>query len=237
MTPVVLCYHAVADGWPHRLALPAALLERQVGSVLRRGYRGGTAAQALASSGRVLHVTFDDAFRSVEEALPALERLGVPATVFACTGYADDGRPLDVPELADVARDRPGSLATMTWDGLRALVERGVEIGSHTVSHPHLMRLSDAELARELRESRQRLEDELRRPCPFLAYPYGETDGRVGAAAASAGYEAAFALGPGPRGNRFFVPRADLYARDGVLRTTVKTTPLWRFAAAARRTL
>ena len=106
-------------------------------------------------------MTFDDAYRNVEEGLAVLERLRIPATVFACSGYAENGRPLDVPELAEEALAHPQEMATMNWEELHGLADRGVEIGSHTITHPHLTRLSDAELSRELQDSRSRLEDEL----------------------------------------------------------------------------
>ncbi len=89
------------------------MFERQVRSILRRGYRPASATEALSGRGRLVHVTFDDAYRSVMAAMPALDRLGVPATVFACTNYANDGRPLDIPELAIEAGAHPGELATM----------------------------------------------------------------------------------------------------------------------------
>jgi peptidoglycan/xylan/chitin deacetylase (PgdA/CDA1 family) len=235
VSPVVLCYHAVADGAPHRLAIAPALLERQVRSVLARRYAGGTAAQVVDGRGRLLHVTFDDAYVNVELALPLLRRLQLPVTVFACTAFAAGGKPLDIPELHDDVLRDPGTLTTMPWERLRALVDEGVEVGSHTRTHPHLVRLSDAELRHELEQSKQELEDELRRPCPYVAYPYGEVDDRVAAAARAAGYDAGFALGPRPRGDRFTVPRTDLYTADGLVRTAVKTTPLWTAAAAAAR--
>ena len=121
----------------------------------------------------------------------------------------------------------------MDWDALRALAERGVEVGGHTISHPHLPRLGDAELERELRESKERLESELARPCRYLAYPYGEWDARVATAAESAGYEAAFALATRP-GSRFAVPRVDLYRRDSLLRAALKISPARRALVAAR---
>jgi len=223
VTPLVLCYHAVSDRWDDALAVTPARFERQL-RVLRAGRRPGTAAEAVAGR-RVLHVTFDDAYASVAAVLPVLERLGLRATVFACSGYGD-GRPLEVPELAG-ARFDADAMRTLTWDELRAVAERGVEIGSHTVTHAHLARLDDGGLERELRESKERLEDELRRPVPHLAYPYGEQDARVRAAARRAGYDAAFGL-PGVAGDRFAVPRVGVYRRDA----------LWRAAAkAAARTL
>jgi len=229
---LVLCYHAVSATWEHGLSIAPDTFERQLRSLLRRRFRPGTAADAIESRARLLHVTFDDAFTSVANALPALERLGVPATVFACPGFADGGRPLDVPELAAEAAAHPEELETMDWDALRELVERGIEVGSHTVGHAHLPQLGDAELERELRESRTRLEDELGRPCRFVAYPYGEEDARVHAAAEAAGYLAAFAL-PGresPR-SRFALPRVGVYRRDSLLRMTLKTVaPVRRLA-------
>jgi peptidoglycan/xylan/chitin deacetylase (PgdA/CDA1 family) len=235
LRPLVLCYHAASATWPYRLSLPPATIERQVRRLLRRGYRAVRADDVIRGRGRRLHVTFDDAFRSVADVVPALERLGVPVTVFACSGYADDGGPLAIRELAEQAEAYPDELATMTWDELRALAERGVEIGAHTVSHAHLRELDGDELRTELEDSRARIEAELGKPCRHLAYPYGEWDDRVAAAARAAGYTAAFALLDGRPGDAFAVPRSDLYPKDdGALRFALKTEPpLARAVAAA----
>ncbi len=233
---LVLCYHAVSDSWTDELAVPARLLEAHVTSLLRRGYRGVTAREALAGRGRSLHVTFDDAYRNVEEGLAVLERLRIPATVFACSGYAENGRPLDVPELAEEALAHPQEMATMNWEELHGLADRGVEIGSHTITHPHLTRLSDAELSRELQDSRSRLEDELGRACLLLAYPYGENDARVRAAARKAGYTAAFALRETfASADPFALPRVDLYRKDSPLRARLKTSLLPRVPPGATK--
>lgn len=232
--PLVLCYHSVSDEWSHQLAVTRRSFERQVSSLLRRGYRPIAAERILDGPRRALHVTFDDAYLDLEaNAIPLLERLGIPATVFAATAFADEGRPLAVPELADEARANPERLATMSWDELGELSQRGLTIGSHTVTHAHLTSLSDAELNRELRDSRARVESRLGQPCTLLAYPYGEHDGRVQAAVRRAGYEAAFALGPGAsRNNLYAIPRVDLYRRDSLFRATLKTSFVKPYASA-----
>jgi peptidoglycan/xylan/chitin deacetylase (PgdA/CDA1 family) len=218
----VLCYHAVSAGWTSDLSLPPAVLVRQLRSLLR-WYRPVSADQVLDAGRRALHVTFDDAFRSVAVVVPTLRDLQVRATIFACSSYADDGRPLAVPELAEHAAAQPQELATMPWDELRALADDGLEIGSHTSSHPHLTRLDDGELRAELSESRERIEDELRRTCRYLAYPYGEEDARVRAAARAAGYRAAFALRAESRPrDPFGFPRLGVWRNDGVARLTAK---------------
>jgi peptidoglycan/xylan/chitin deacetylase (PgdA/CDA1 family) len=199
-----------------------ARFERQLDTLLR-WYRPVAATDLFTAGHRGLHVTFDDAFRSVVTAVPTLRRRAVPATVFACSGYADEGRPLDVTELVDEVAANSENLATLRWDELRALTEEGIEIGSHTVSHPHLTRLDDAELHRELSESRERIGDELGRECRFLAYPFGDEDPRVRAAARRAGYHAAFSL-PGATSpvDRFGIPRLGIWRRDLLLRTLAK---------------
>lgn len=219
--PLVLCYHRVSSAEPHRLAVSREQIDAHVQSLVRRGYRPVRAEELVARRDKVFHVTFDDAFRSVVDALPALERLGAPVTVFSCSGSADDGRPLRVPELEQLIDEAPAEFATLRWDELRELADRGVEIGSHTVSHPHLPRLGDAELDRELRESRERIADELRRPCRYFAYPYGDHDARVRDAVRRAGYEAAFALDVSRASlDPFAFPRVDLYWGDALSLTS-----------------
>jgi peptidoglycan/xylan/chitin deacetylase (PgdA/CDA1 family) len=220
---LVLCYHAVSDSWPHELSTGPRELEEQLTRLLRR-HRALTVDEA-ANGEPGLHVTFDDAFRSVERALPVLERLRLPATVFACPALT--GAALDVPELGESLRDHPAELETMGWDELRSL-------GSHTLSHPHLRALGDEELRRELADSKARLEEELGRPCRYLAYPFGEENERVRAAARRAGYDAAFALpGREDRIDRFALPRVGVYRGDSRLKLGLKTTGAIRRPSAA----
>jgi peptidoglycan/xylan/chitin deacetylase (PgdA/CDA1 family) len=231
---LVLCYHAVSRSWPDELAVPADVLVQQVRTLLRRGFEPGTLDDALAGR-RIVHVTFDDAYENVGQVLPELLQLALPVTIFACSAFAEDGRPFAVPELAERTRANQDEVRTMSWEQLRASASVGAEIGSHTVSHPHLTRLGDAELRCELADSKERIEDELRRPCRFLAYPYGEQDSRVRAAARSAGYEGAFAL-RARGGDRHAMPRVDIYRSDGRLRFGLKASAAYRPIQAALAT-
>lgn len=204
--PLVLCYHAVSPTWEHRLSIHPDLLLRQV---------------RLLARFRRVRVTFDDAFRSAASVFPALRDLGVPVQLFVCTGYARDGAPLTIPELAG---DDPTELATMTWAEIRSHAEEGVQIGSHGVWHGRLPQLSDAEVRSELTESKQAIEDELRRPCPDFAYPYGEHDQRTRKLVQSCGYERAFALGESSRRDPFAQRRLDLYRRHTPAKAMVRAT-------------
>lgn len=209
------------------------MFERQIRALIARGYRPAEMPEIVAGRAKLLHVTFDDAYRSLLDALPILDRLEVPSTVFACPAYADEGGVVDMRYLGSQAQSHAAELRSMTWDELRSLVTRNIEIGSHTLTHPYLTELTDPELERELRESRARLEDELHRRCRYLSYPYGEENARVQAAARAAGYTAAFAIPGRDRPiNRYGLPRVGVYRRDGRLRFAVKTSP--RLAARYR---
>jgi peptidoglycan/xylan/chitin deacetylase (PgdA/CDA1 family) len=233
--PAVLCYHAVSDRWDHILSVRPLAFERQLRLMLALRYTPASAADVAAGRRRLLHVTFDDAYQSVWNAVPVLDRLGVRATVFVCTSYADGGRTLAVPELAEEAAAHPRELATMDWDSLAGIADRGIEIGSHTKTHPHLTSVSDSQLREELHDSRERLEDTLGVRCRFLAYPYGDHDDRVRVAAGASGYEGAFALpGRDKPLDRFALPRVGIWRQTSLLRTMVKTSPVSRSVAILR---
>ena len=236
--PLVLCYHAVSTHWNDPLAVDVVTLRRQLRLLLQAGMRPADGDDVLANRRRSFHVTFDDAYRNFGAALPVLRDLEVRGSVFVCTGLASDGRAFHVPELEGRVGDAAGELLTMPWQTLRELADHGIEIGSHTVSHPHLPELSDGELLRELVDSREEIETRLGRPCRFLAYPYGDNDARVRAAARRAGYVAAYTLRGSWRGaERFALPRVDIYRRDGVCRYLAKVSPLGAPAASALRAI
>ena len=81
--------------------------------------------------------------------------------------------------------------AAVTWDQLREMNAAGIEIGSHTVTHPILTNVDDEQLRYELVNSRSRLESELGIPVTLFCYPNGSYDERVEAAVRQAGYKVA----------------------------------------------
>ena len=85
----------------------------------------------------------------------------------------------------------PEDCRAATWDQIREMAAAGVDIGSHTVTHPILPHVGDEQLARELTESRARLEQELGRAVTSFCYPNGDYDARVRNAVAHAGYRIA----------------------------------------------
>jgi peptidoglycan/xylan/chitin deacetylase (PgdA/CDA1 family) len=85
----------------------------------------------------------------------------------------------------------PEEFSPITWDQAREMDAAGIEIGSHTVTHPILTGVSDERLQSELQQSRARLETILGRSVTQFCYPNGACDARVREAAAQAGYRSA----------------------------------------------
>ena len=93
--------------------------------------------------GAFYSLTFDDGHASdYTEAFPVLQELGLRATFFV------------VPTLV-------GTPGYVTWNQLREMVAAGMEIGSHSLTHPFVDRLDEAGLRREFGESKAVIEDRL----------------------------------------------------------------------------
>jgi peptidoglycan/xylan/chitin deacetylase (PgdA/CDA1 family) len=235
----VLCYHAVSESWPSDLATRPAALARQLWMLMRTGHRPATFSQALAA-GRTratLAVTFDDGYRSVlTRAEPILKRLGIPGTVFVATDFPDRG-PLRWDGIAHwLGGLHEDELSPLGWDELRWLADRGWEIGSHTCSHARLTSLDAGALGAELEGSRAALEFELHTHCQSLAYPYGDADPAVVAAAHRSGYRTGAILEPtGMERGPLAWPRIGVYRGDALWRFSAKVLPPVRFIAGARR--
>jgi peptidoglycan/xylan/chitin deacetylase (PgdA/CDA1 family) len=236
MTDVlILGYHAVSEDWSSDISVTPAELERQLVYLVHRGYRGACFREAVIDppAARTVVVTFDDAYRSVLElALPILDRLGLPGTVFVPTRFAG-GDLLASWSGVDIYLDgrHAHELAVMSWGELGRLSSLGWEIGSHTRSHPRLTQLENEELLEELAGSREDCEHNLGVPCHSVAFPYGDTNARVVAATDAAGYTAAAGL---PRFQNLHRPaalnwpRIGIFYGDGQKRFRLKVSPTCR---------
>jgi peptidoglycan/xylan/chitin deacetylase (PgdA/CDA1 family) len=183
-------------------------------------------------------------------ALPVLSELGVTATVFVPTGEMAEGSLRTWPGIDGWIGTRwERELTGAGWAELKRLTDAGWEIGSHTRTHPHLNSLDDESLRRELQGSREDCVAATGLPCRSLAYPYGEADSRVAAAATEVGYEAAATLAeriPAPangRRDRMLLPRLDIHQQDGWARLRLKSElflhgrPIWNAAQSLRRVI
>jgi hypothetical protein len=100
----------------------------------------GGFARADGFNRGLITVTFDDGWTSQHKnALPILDKYGIPATMYIISGSIND---------------QP---AYMTQAQIQDFADRGHNIESHSVTHPHLRELSPAQLNAELTESQATL--------------------------------------------------------------------------------
>jgi peptidoglycan/xylan/chitin deacetylase (PgdA/CDA1 family) len=85
----------------------------------------------------------------------------------------------------------PAEYSAINWGQAREMADAGVEIGSHTLTHPILTGLSDKRLREEVGRSRDRIQTALRRKVETFCYPNGDYDPRTRREVARAGYELA----------------------------------------------
>jgi peptidoglycan/xylan/chitin deacetylase (PgdA/CDA1 family) len=236
-----LAYHSVAPQGPTYLTVSAELFEAQLTAIADRGLRCGDleTLEAIAAGRTVapsVFLTFDDGFlNNYETVLPLLRERGMKAFVFVLPPLVDDAAPLAWPEVAADADRYPEIMRSVDWAMLEEMKEVAFEVGSHTLTHPHLPGLDDEALRHELWESRSRVMDRLG-SCDTLAYPFGEWSPRVAAAAAECGYRFAFSL-PTTHGQREAgarsIPRVNVDYRDSGRRFGAKLSPLGRRAYLA----
>ena len=172
----VLMYHNIgpAEG---RYEIPLWKFEQQLDWLRDNGYTTVTVSQVfdyMEGTGvlpeRPVVLTFDDGYASQWDAAAALDARGMHGVFFitaAASGLSD-------------------------WQ-LRAMADRGHEIGSHSLGHPDLTTVSAGQLYTEVADSKAILEGIIGRPVSFFAYPYGAYDGRAIDAVASSGYRGGIA--------------------------------------------
>jgi len=205
VTGRILAYHSIGTpDWGVNDVRPADF-EKHLQIAADEGWTFATPAQVMAHPDRKqLAITFDDGVASVlTNAVPVLRHHGVPSTMFVVTGWADGQRP-------DGHRD------VLDWRGVTTLQESGVEIGSHSVSHPDFGLLDEETALRELAGSRERLGTAMGLDVREFAIPFGQSRNWTDAAtraATAAGYTTVYAqsVDTRPAGTvpRTFITRID----------------------------
>jgi peptidoglycan/xylan/chitin deacetylase (PgdA/CDA1 family) len=127
--------------------------------------------------GRYFCVTFDDGVKNcVTNALPILAERRCPAVFYLATDYIGLTFERDWDAIHLFPQPYTGFRAAfdfMTWDECRALAAAGMTLGAHTCRHVRLAGLSDADAAREMRESKAEVERQAGVPCRHFAAPWG----------------------------------------------------------------
>jgi peptidoglycan/xylan/chitin deacetylase (PgdA/CDA1 family) len=188
----ILAYHRIVDNPTSELDVTPKQLKAQFKFFKKNGYHPITAAQFIEYQQnpemfpeKPLVITFDDGPKShYTKAYRLLRRFRWKATFFIYTNV--------VAEKSDTQ---------ITWKELKKMSKAGMDIQSHTVSHPFLTKKSAAGgadylewLKQELEGSKNLLEEKLQHPVFLLAYPYGWYNNFVEDMSFQAGYQGVFTV-------------------------------------------
>lgn len=189
----MLVYHSVAVGGAARRFRPFVMdpgeFTAQMDYLDAEGFRPVTAAHLADSRlsggqlpGRPVVLTFDDAYTDFySTALPILREHNFAATLCVPTAY--------VGATARWMRGfGEGDRRILSWQALRDVTAEGVDVASHSHTHPQLDRVPPAVTRDEVRRSKCLLEDNLAVPVEGFAYPFGYWNRATRAAVATAGF-------------------------------------------------
>lgn len=201
--PVVLMYHDIKAEPLNTFDVTRDDFSAQLDWLREKGYRtlsledfvSGVKKQSFPE--KSVLITFDDGYEGIYlYAAPELRKRNMHATFFIIT------------ETIDKALE---GYPYITMKQLTELAEEPLfSIGSHTMRHPFLTKLSLQEQIEELTRSKTNLETLTGRPVLALAYPYGDYDASVIAALKESGYQAGFAVNDRGMANepaRYSIPR------------------------------
>ncbi len=197
----VLMYHSVTpQGDPERnpLMVTPRTFEKQMRFLKQYRYNVMSleATADLLKEGkrlpaRLVAITFDDGYKdNYTYAFPILKKYGLPATIFIIT--QEIGRP-----------DR------LSWDEINQMQASGIiTFGSHCLGPEPLIKIkSEAEVKRQIFDSKKILEERLGSAVTMFSYPEGKFNDKIKQLVKDAGYKLAVATSPGKKysGNDVFL--------------------------------
>jgi peptidoglycan/xylan/chitin deacetylase (PgdA/CDA1 family) len=109
---------------------------------------------------KTIVLTFDDGYDdNYLYAKPILEKYGFPATFFIISNKIGQAEYMDEDQVKELSKNH--------------------EIGSHSYSHPSMVKLSDYYLERELKQSKEDLQELIGRDVKSFCYPAGKYDDKA----------------------------------------------------------
>jgi peptidoglycan/xylan/chitin deacetylase (PgdA/CDA1 family) len=171
------------------LYVDAPLFDRQLAELRAAGFAGLDwdrldGAPPAGGAGRV-GISFDDGYVNVlEHGLTPLAQHGYRAIQYIVAGAIGGRNDWDIAQ-----GEAPERL--MDRAQIRAWLDAGHRIGSHTLSHARLTQLDPAAAREEIGASRRQLEDLFGVAVEHFCYPYGDWNARVRDLVVEAGYRSA----------------------------------------------
>ena len=175
---VVLCYHSVHPT-KRILSTTPELFEQHL-QWITENCQLTTLPNLMSRSpardaGKILAaITFDDGYEDNHSyALPILVKYRAPATFFVTAGLLERDAAV-ISRFEHLLGCSTEDVLPLDWAQVRELRACGMDVGSHTYSHPNLIRLSPSDVEDELRRSKDIVSNRLGAAVDLFAYPFGK---------------------------------------------------------------
>lgn len=178
----VLMYHSIKNDKTNPLVVEPELFKDQMKYLKDNGYTTLSMNELFnfmrynkAVPKKSVVITFDDGYEDIYiNAYPILKHYDFKATIFIITDLCrQGGLYIKVPQLKE-------------------MINNGIEIGSHTLDHSKLNKLTYDEQLYNFKQSKKFIDDNLGINCIYLSYPYGKYNKGSINALKEAGYVMAF---------------------------------------------
>lgn len=184
--PISLMYHGTPKGKPFsQYSIYSTQFNKHIKFFKKNNWHLITLTELQKQSDLLnnqLAVTFDDGYAdNFENAFLPLIENGMKATWFITTDC--------IGKYAQWMGSPSEQTKMLSADQIREMSDAGMEIGSHTCSHPDLSLLPFQQQSDELTRSKHLLEDLLHKPITGFAYPFGRYNEDTLKAVRVAGYE------------------------------------------------
>jgi peptidoglycan/xylan/chitin deacetylase (PgdA/CDA1 family) len=164
------------------------LFERQLAELRAAGYSTVGMGELAGKNGNVekgIALTFDDGFENVlRHGLAPLAKNGFQAIEYLVANRLGGANDWDLPD-GEVQERLMDAAQVRDW------LAAGHEIGSHSLTHPHLSRLAPKAAKEEIFASKKKLEDLFSIPIRHFCHPYGDWNAAVLDLVVEADYETA----------------------------------------------
>jgi peptidoglycan/xylan/chitin deacetylase (PgdA/CDA1 family) len=213
----ILFYHRVGTEEDCKLPITCISIdnfELQLDYLVEQGYYFATLDEVvkyvkaeITLPEKTIAITFDDGFQDNNRyAFPVLKKRGIKATIFINTGFI--GKRLSVDEafgaLAPLRKDVFHQF--LSWDEIIEMSNNGIDFEPHTHTHVDLTAIKESEIEREIKLSKDIIEERLNKMVKHFSYPYGEYNEKVCDVVRKMGFESAWAVRP-----YNVKPKMDLY--------------------------
>jgi peptidoglycan/xylan/chitin deacetylase (PgdA/CDA1 family) len=224
----ILNYHNIAPV-PDGMSMPQLYVSpgqfaRQLWWLRRVGLVGVSLSEGIRRLGRgdaagCIALTFDDGYAdNVVNAAPILQEFDFTATCFVVSHRIGAYNAWDAERLG-------GRKPLMTTSQIQSWINAGLEIGSHTCTHPDLMTLPRDTVMDELVDSRAALTRITGESVSTFCYPFGRYDPGLAWCVGRAGYESAVTTRRG-RAHRaddvLLLPRVSVDGRKSLVKFLLK---------------